>query len=236
MEIGIVGDTSAPETGHLHERRGIMTGSPADDLRSSYDRLAEAYTQRFADELSQKPLDRALLGLFADGVGAASVVGDVGCGPGHVAEHLRRLGLRPVGVDLSPRMIELARRRFPSVDFAIGSMLSLPVDDGSWAGIVAFYSIIHLTDDELPRAFAEFRRVIRPGGSLFVSFHVGDDVRHVDEMLDQAVSLDFHLLQPAEVLRLLEAEGFAVDMSLVRAPYTAIEAPTQRGYVLARAS
>lgn len=213
-----------------------MTDSPADALRSSYDALAEAYAQRFADELAQKPLDRALLSLFAADVGAGGVVGDVGCGPGHIAEHLHRLGLRPVGVDLSPRMIELARQRFPSMDFAVGSMLKLPADDHSWAGIVAFYSIIHLAPEELPQAFAEFRRVLRPGGPLLLAYHLGEEVRHVDELFELAVSLDFHLLRPAAVIRVLEAAGFAVEISLERAPYSSIEAPTQRGYLLARAS
>jgi ubiquinone/menaquinone biosynthesis C-methylase UbiE len=204
-------------------------------LRDSYDAVAPAYERRYGEELRHKPLDRALLRVFADDVGPASVVGDVGCGPGHITAHLHELGLSPVGIDLSPRMIELAHDRFPGVDFAVGSMLALPADDHSWAGMVAFYSIIHLTSEELPVAFAEFRRVLVPGAPMLLSFHVGDEVRHVDELLEQTVSVDFHFRQPADVIRRLQAAGFDVEMSMERAPYGSIEAPTQRGYVLARA-
>lgn len=174
--------------------------------------------------------------MLAESLGRGAMVGDVGCGPGHIAAHLQRLGLRPVGVDLSPQMIELARRRSPGIDFMVGSMLSLPADDHSWDGMVAFYSIIHLEPAELPVACAEFRRVLRPGGPLLVAFHIGDEVRHVDELLEQSVSLDFHLLRPADVAGLLEAAGFTVEMWLERTPYTSVEAATQRGYVLARSS
>jgi ubiquinone/menaquinone biosynthesis C-methylase UbiE len=162
-------------------------------------------------------------------------VGDVGCGPGHITAHLHELGLRPVGIDLSPGMIALARERFPDVDFAVGSMLALPADDHSWAGMVAFYSIIHLTSEELPLAFAEFHRVLAPGAPVLLAFHVGDEVRHVNELLEQPVDVDFHFRQPAAVMKLLHAAGYDVEMSMERAPYISIEAPTQRGYVLARA-
>lgn len=209
--------------------------SPAEGLRTSYDAVAQAYEQRYGEELRHKPLDRALLGVFADDVGPASVVGDVGCGPGHITAHLHELGLRPVGIDLSPGMIALARERYPDVNFAVASMLALPAGDHSWAGMVAFYSIIHLTSDELPVAFAEFARVLARGAPALVTFHVGDEVRHVGELLEQRVSVDFHFRQPATVTKLLQAAGFDVEMSMERAPYTSIEAPTQRGYVLARA-
>ena len=209
--------------------------SPAEELRTSYDAVAQVYEQRYGEELRHKPLDRALLRVFGNDVGPASVVGDVGCGPGHITAHLRKLGLRPVGIDLSPRMIELAHERFPDVDFAVGSMLALSADDHSWAGMVAFYSIIHLTSEELPVAFAEFHRVLVAGAPVLLAFHVGDEVRLVDELLEQTVSVDFHFRQPADVIRPLQAAGFDVVMSLERAPYISIEAPTQRGYLLARA-
>jgi ubiquinone/menaquinone biosynthesis C-methylase UbiE len=212
-----------------------VTDSPAEGLRTSYDAVAPAYARRYAAELEHKPLDRALLGVFADDVGRGGVVADVGCGPGHITAHLHELGLRPIGIDLSPQMIELAQQRYPDLDFAVGSMLALPADDQSWAGMIAFYSIIHLTADELVVALAEFRRVLRPGAPLLLAFHVGDEVRHVEELLEQAVSVDFHFREPAAVIELLQAAGFEVEMSMERAPYISIEAPTQRGYLLARA-
>lgn len=204
-------------------------------LRASYDAVADAYASRFGGELEHKPLDRALLDLFAADAGVGGVVGDVGCGPGHISAYLHSAGLRPIGIDLSPRMVELARRLHRGPEFVVGSMLALPAEDASWSGLVAFYSIIHLATAEVWRALAEFRRVLRPGAPMLLAFHVGDVVRHVDTFLGQRVDLDFHLLRPARVRKLLREAGFSIEMSLQRAAYISVEAPTQRGYILARA-
>lgn len=209
--------------------------SRSDAVARGYDAIAEPYAERFGDELRHKPLDRALLAVLAEELGAGAVVGDVGCGPGHVTAYLRAAGLDAVGVDLSPAMIALAQERYPDARFVVGSMLDLPADDGSWQGIVALYSIIHLTPEQLPRAFAEFRRVLRGGGApLLLSFHVGDELRHVDEMYGRAVSLDFQFLRAQDIAAQLQDARFSVEMSLERRPYTAVEAETQRAYILAR--
>ena len=206
------------------------------DVAAGYDAIAEAYAERFADELQHKPLDRALLDVLAHETGAGATVGDVGCGPGQITAYLHERGLRMVGVDLSPGMIAAARRRVPGPDFAVGSMLELPIADQALAGCIALYSVIHIAPADRPRAFAELRRVLRDGAPLLVAFHVGDEVRHFDELYGQRVSLDFHFLPIAEVVQHLETAGFTVAMTMERAPYTAVEAPTRRGYILARAA
>src|SRR5438309_1577834 len=132
-----------------------------DRVRESYDRVARRYAEEIGDELAGKPVDRALYGLFAELVrtavpesGDPPVVGDVGCGPGHVTAYLSGLGLRPVGVDLSPEMIRVARERYPSIEFSVGAF-----PDGSasgqpvWAGAVAAYSVIHLDDRQRQAAW-----------------------------------------------------------------------------------
>jgi SAM-dependent methyltransferase len=207
----------------------------ADDaLTHSYDAVAEAYADRYAGELAHKPLDRALLDYLATDVQADTTVADAGCGPGHIAAYLHERGCHTVGIDLSPAMIALARRRNPGLRFEVGSMLALPLEDASLGGMVALYSIIHLTADELPVAIREFHRVLMPGAPLLVSFHMGDEVRHVDELLAVPVSVDFHFRRPAAVAAALEAGGLVVEATLERQPYTAIEAPTKRAYLFAR--
>jgi predicted methyltransferase len=96
----------------------------------------------------------------------------------------------------------------------------LPLDDGVLDGIVAWYSIIHLPPAQLPVAFAEFHRVLVPGGSLLVAFQVGDKPLHVAQPFGHAVSLDFRRLSPDHVADLLSQAGLIVDASLVREPDT----------------
>ena len=96
--------------------------------------------------------------------GGNGPVADVGCGPGWVTAILARLGLDAFGVDLSPRTIALARRTHPHLRFEVGSMLALDLADGSLGGLLACYSIIHVPWELRPKLFAEFHRVLAPGG------------------------------------------------------------------------
>nr|WP_245961950.1 class I SAM-dependent methyltransferase [Quadrisphaera granulorum] len=102
---------------------------------------------------------------------------DVGCGPGHFTAHLARLGVDAVGVDLSPGMVRRAQRDHADVHFEVGSMASLTAGDGTLAGILAWYSLIHAPDDDVVAVLGEFYRALRPGGILLVAWHVGDEVR-----------------------------------------------------------
>jgi SAM-dependent methyltransferase len=205
------------------------------NTRSSYDRVAGEYAERIADELAGKPLDRALLACFAEQVAELGVVADIGCGPGHVAEYLHGLGVPVIGVDLSPEMVAVARQRSPEIAFEQGSMLALPVADEAWGGIVVFYSIIHLPPEDRAQAFAEFHRVVRPGGLALLAFHIGDERSHMDEWWGQHVSLDTWLLQPVEIEALLQQAGFSIEMLLTRRPYAPeVEHQSQRAYILAR--
>jgi SAM-dependent methyltransferase len=202
-----------------------------DATRDSYDAVAETYVRLFGDELAGKPLDRALLAAFAETV--TGPVADVGCGPGHVTAYLRHLGLDATGIDLSPGMIDVARRAYPGLPFSVGDMTSLDITSGTLGGIVAFYSIIHLPPARLPVALADFARVLAPGGRLLVAFQAGAGERlHQTEWHGHEVSLDHYRRDPDDVADQLTGAGLLVTARLVREPEPAESAP--RCYLLAR--
>jgi ubiquinone/menaquinone biosynthesis C-methylase UbiE len=189
------------------------------DTRASYSAVAEAYAERFRDELAAKPLDRAILGAFAEQVLAhGGPVADIGCGTGRVTAYLDGLGLPVSGIDLSPGMIEVARRTHPGLRFEVGSMLALNLPDGALGGVLAWYSVIHVPDERLPEAFAEFARVLAPGGLLLVGFQAGDSTLHLAEALGQPVALDFRRRRPERVAELLTGADLEVRARLVREP------------------
>jgi len=204
------------------------------NCQASYDAVADEYVRRIFDELRHKPLDRELLDQFAERVRDAGTACDMGCGPGQVARYLHERGVEVCGVDLSPAMVERARRLTPGVDFQKGDMLSLDVADGTWAGIAAFYSLIHIPREEVPRALRELRRVLQPGGVLLVAFHIGDETIHLDEWWGQKVCVDFHFFRTEQMSGWLRAAGFEVEEIIEREPYPEVEHQSRRAYVFAR--
>ncbi|MEU8635382.1 methyltransferase domain-containing protein [Amycolatopsis sp. NPDC048633] len=180
------------------------------DIRTSYDTIADSYADQVRNLLVEQPYLRAALAMFADNVRTAGggPVADVGCGPGYVTAHLNQLGVDAFGVDLSPGMIEVARRDHPGLRFEVGSMTDLDLPAASVTGLLAWWSLIHIPDDEVPAVFGHFHRVLRPGGPLQLGFHVGDE----------SPSETDHRRQPEQVVTWLQDAGFDVEAQLLLTP------------------
>lgn len=206
-----------------------------EEVRAFYDAVAPEYAEQFANELADKPLDRALLERFAGEVRGAGPVYDLGCGSGgQTSAFLHALGVEVRGMDLSPLCAAEARRRHPEIVFETGDMLALPLADKSAAGIVAFYAIVHFSPEQLRTALEEMHRVMRPGAPLLIAFHVGDEVVHVDEMFGHRASVDFRFHRVEDVEEALRGACFERVEPIVRDPHPVVEHPTRRAYVFAR--
>jgi SAM-dependent methyltransferase len=208
--------------------------------RASYDAIADYYHVWIDGELEIRPLERALLAAFVEMVERAGggVIADVGCGQGRITAHLSGLGATTFGVDLSEHMVANARLSCPQLRFDVGSMLDLDVADATLAGIVAWYSIIHVPDDRLPNVFAEFTRALVPGGRVLIAFQVGDEVVHRDEAGGHAVSLDFHRRSIDQVVEMLGAAGLTTSTRVLRNADDDEPFPekTAQGFLVARKS
>ena len=204
-------------------------------LKESYDRVAEDYAEQFRDELDEKPFDRKMLDWLAERVGDLGVICDMGCGPGQVARYLHDKGVKACGIDLSQGMVERARSLNPDVEFRQGDMLALDgVADDSYGGVAAFYSVIHVPRPSLAQALGELKRVLRPGGVLLLTFHVGRETIHRDEWWGKEVSLDFNFFETEEMKGQLKAAGFELREVIERDPYPEVEYPSRRAYIFAR--
>jgi SAM-dependent methyltransferase len=203
-------------------------------VETSYDQVADEYVQRIYDELRHKPLDRQLLGRFAARVMTVGLACDMGCGPGHVARYLRERGAHVCGIDISTALVERARRLNPGIDFRQGDMLALPAADGTWAGIAAFYSIIHIPRGDVVRALRELRRVLRPGGLLLLAFHIGDGTVHLDEWWGHKVCIDFFSFRSDEMAGYVRSAAFEIEEIIERDPYPDVEHQSRRAYIFAQ--
>lgn len=184
------------------------------DTRTSYDTVAAGYADQVRDLLAETPYERAALALFAELVRTTGggPVADVGCGSGRMTAHLRDLGVDTFGIDLSPAMIEVARRDHPGLRFEVGSVTDLDLADASMAGLIAWYSLIHVPDDEIGTVLSHFRRVLRPGSPLLLGFHVGDGSRLKTRGYGgHPMKVHVHRRRPGQVAAWLDEADFAVE-------------------------
>lgn len=215
----------------------LADGVPARDERvvRGYDRVAATYSRELASELDDLPFERWLLDRVTEE--ARGPIADAGCGPGHVSGYLHAAGATVRGFDLSPEMVRQARANFPDVEFAQGDLRTLlrPVDDAGWGGVLAWYSLVHLSTTELPDAIAGLTRVLKPAGVLVLGLHAGEQVRHIDELWGvDHLGLDFVLHPPRAVLEAVRQAGLRDVEWYLRGPSVLRDETTERLYVVAR--
>jgi ubiquinone/menaquinone biosynthesis C-methylase UbiE len=207
-----------------------------EELRRAHDVLADWYVERLVGVLESMPVERAVLDLFSEltlAAGLGAEVADVGCGTGRLTPYLASRGLSPRGVDLSPGMIQVARRDHPAFPFEVADLRDLPFPDGSLAGVVCWYSLIFLAPPARAVAFAELARVLRPGGHLATAFKDGDGQhRRGGRSAGLGVEFDSYWLSAAEMLGLAAGAGFDVVFQGSRPPEESEACP--QGYLVLR--
>jgi SAM-dependent methyltransferase len=179
-------------------------------------------------ELFASASDQAIESLL-DGVGAKSNLRalDLCCGQGNASKALISRGCQVVGVDFSPAMLALARHRAPLATFIEADAQDLPFDEAEFDIIVSNLGVCHVPDQ--PRALAEARRVLVPGGRFAMTVWCGADASPCFDVVYGAVKAhgspdvslppgpDFHQFARREIAeKLLLEAGFAnVDLTIV---------------------
>lgn len=197
-----------------------------------YNKTAKNYADKFFDELDHKHLDRILLKSFIDkNINGGKLI-DLGCGPGQTTKFIADQELTDIiGIDISEEMINVAESLNPHLHFETGDILHLAYHDQTFGSAVAFYSIVHFDHEQIRIAFKEIKRVLKDDGQFLFSFHVGEDVVHMDEFLEHKVNIDFYFFDTKKIAELLAESGFTIVDIIERQPYKDVEYPSKRAYV-----
>lgn len=133
---------------------------------------------------------------------------DVCCGSGLAAQMAGRRGAVVHGLDASQRLIEIAAARSPDADIRHGDMHALPWDDGSFDVVTSFRGIWGAND----RAVVEAARVLKPGGTLAVTFFPMDEPAPFDQWWVSIAKVSDHEKEVGQVLGSIGAEGRIEEM------------------------
>lgn len=205
---------------------------PTKNIIDCYNKTANNYARDFFDELSHKPLDRTLLKTFVEENRDKGKLIDLGCGPGQTTFFLFKCGQKDIlGVDISPKMVTIAQKLNPKLRFETADMLNLKYEGGVFGSAIAFYSIVNFNYDQVKIAFDEIYRVLIAGGQFLLSFHIGDQLVHLDNFLDHEVNIDFYFFETHKIVDLLVETGFQVIDIIEREPYKDFEYPSKRAYI-----
>jgi SAM-dependent methyltransferase len=205
-----------------------------ENIKNGYDTIARKYAKSLFDELDNKPLDRHLLKEFVKIIRPTSKVCDFGCGPGHVSRFLKDIDVDVFGADLSEGMITVASELNPDIMFEVDNMLESKQGNGSIGGVVLFYSVVHFELKEIEQVIKEMWRILEEEGILFLAFHEGDSIFHVDELFDEKVELDYVFLKTDSIVDALKGCGFKIIEALTRYPYEGYEYASKRGYIICK--
>lgn len=199
-------------------------------VRDSYDRVADKYVEIVlttgVGDIRTHPWLKAAVDAFVASVAGLGPVLDVGCGPGTVTAYLAERGADVSGIDLSPRMIDHARRLYPQCRFSVGSSTNLDLADSSLAGVLGWWSLFNLPRNVLPEVLTSFAKALRPGGQLIVATHVGDeDVERTEAYGAGPVQWTTYQWQPEQLVSLVIEAGLQ-PVAELRLPADDVSGPT----------
>lgn len=180
---------------------------------TTYDKIADIYTKRYFDGLSDAPHIDRLLSKLSPG----SLILDAGCGPGTFYLYIQNKGFKVIGIDYSREMILKARKIVPEGTFRYMDMTDLNFKDGSFDAILAAYSLIHIPSEDIPKTLEGFHRVLKPGGYLQIIVQKGKPDQIIDEPFMPSEKMFFNFFSKSRLADFVKNTGFRID-SIIEAP------------------
>jgi len=202
--------------------------------RDAYNKAAIKYLQLFFDELDKKEFERNILDEFSSYFNSKSTVLDAGCGPcGYTTSYLSKKGFNVIGIDISEKCIEIAKKHHHEIRFEVGDFSGMKYSDNYFDGIISYYSIIDTPKIYIRKVLKEFKRVLKPDGYLLLVVKEGTTEGYQNELLGIEIEIYFTLFTKEEIESYLIENKFEIIKLQQRKPYPD-EIETDRIYTIAK--
>ena len=192
-----------------------MKASTPETVCGLYENSADSYAEMMDTEINL-PVYRDTLGrLAARIVDLPGALVDTSCGSGHMLLMYRECfdqARELIGIDLSPRMGEIARSRLGSASIQLGDMRDLSgIEEGAAVAVLSFFAIHHIDSNDIVKALQEWSRVLQSGGQLIVAAWEGAGLIDYGETSDVVA----HRYSEEQVSNWVLRAGFVVDRCVV---------------------
>jgi ubiquinone/menaquinone biosynthesis C-methylase UbiE len=143
-----------------------MTNQTTKQTSSVYNKIAELYSKQFS-----KPLEH--IKYFLNKIPKNGKILDAGCGAGNNSGYMTLRGFEVIGIDLSKKMLQLAEQKFPKINFKQIDIKKIKFPPNSFDGILASYSLIHISKKDIPAVLRKLHRFLKKTGILFLVLQEG---------------------------------------------------------------
>ncbi len=186
----------------------------------AYNKTADKYHDNFKNEIEQKEYDRLLLDRFSGMLPTGSLICDAGCGPsGHIGKYLFDKGHKIIGIDLSQRCVEIAASYNPEIDFKVMDIMNTDFKNDFFDAIISFYSIIYTPKKYVNKIFAEFFRILKKEGKLFLVVKKGTTEGIIDDEWYEGNKVYFTHFTEDEIKEYFAQNNFSINFFDTRKPY-----------------
>jgi SAM-dependent methyltransferase len=145
---------------------------------------------------------------------------DAGCGPsGHIGKYLVEKGHRVVGIDISPKCVEIATSYNPQIDFRVMDIMDTGFKGGFFDAIISYYSIIYTPKEYIENIFAEFNRILKRNGKLLLVVKKGTKAGIIEDEWYEGHKVYFSHFLEIEVKEYFVHGHFDIDFLNTRKPY-----------------
>ena len=176
----------------------------------TYDHISKAYADKFSE-----PSDN--IDDFLKLVPKHGKILDAGCGPGTDSAYMDARGFKVVGVDLSAKMLGLAKKKSPNIHFQQADIRKLKFDPDSFDGILASYSLIHVPKKKISQTIKSFHKILKPAGIICIGVQEEKSKEiFITEPLKPDEKIFVNVISADELRRLLDASGFKVLKKFMR--------------------
>ncbi|MBU1198900.1 MAG: class I SAM-dependent methyltransferase [Nanoarchaeota archaeon] len=200
----------------------------SEQASSVYDKIAEPYAKEFS-----KPSEH--IEEFLDLLPKKAKIIDVGCGVGVDAGFMASKGFKVIGIDLSKEMLNIARQKYPQLDFRQQDIRKLDFPSNLFDGIFASCSLIHIPKNDVFALLENFHHLLKKEGVIYISLQGGKSEEvFVDELFKPDEKIFLNIISFDEIKDLLVKNGFSIVKKYEREPKSKNELNYTKLYVMAK--